>query len=346
MASKPQKSLFALPAPDLAHVLGHGARELDELRGKQVLITGGSGFFGKWIVGALAFANAEQDLGVRLTVLSRQPEKFLEQYPEAGEVAGLRFQAGDVTDFFETEDRYDYIVHAATDTLGVATHAQEEKRSREIILGTDRMLELARRCGDCRLLVVSSGAIYGAAAGQPAGAREEDDATAQPVTLYAQAKREAEKRCERSGLDFVTARAFAFFGPHLPLEAHYAAGNFLRDARRGGPVIVRGDGTALRTYLHPADLVVWLLRLLLRGGSGRAYNVGSDEAVTTAQLARLIAGAVSPVAEVRIQSLQPQGPQNIYLPNLQRARAELNVSVWIPLAEAVARTMAFLRETT
>jgi nucleoside-diphosphate-sugar epimerase len=189
---------------------------------------------------------------------------------------------------------------------------------------------------------VSSGAVYGAFASQLSGAREDDYANAQPLIPYATAKREAERLCGESGVDFVTARAFAFLGPHLALDAHFAAGNFLRDARRGGPILVRGDGTALRSYLHPADLVVWLLRILVRGQRARAYNVGSDEAVTTAQLARHIADAVQPTPDVIIQSVQPQGPQNIYLPNIQRARTELNLDVAISLRDAIARTLEFL----
>ena len=83
----------------------------------------------------------------------------------------------------------------------------------------------------------------------------------------------------------------------------------------------------------------------MRGQRARAYNVGSDEVVTTAQLARLIADAVEPKPEVVIQSVQPQGPQNIYLPNIDRARTELNLDVAIPLADAIARTLAFLRSS-
>jgi dTDP-glucose 4,6-dehydratase len=208
--------------------------------------------------------------------------------------------------------------------------------------GTRHVLDLARKSGARRLLYVSSGAVYGACAGRPSGAKEDDYASTEPLTPYGEAKREAERLCAESGVDFITARAFAFLGPYLPLDAHFAAGNFLRDARRRGPILVRGDGTALRSYLHPADLVVWLLRILLRGRRARAYNVGSDEVVSTAQLANRIADAVQPTPEVVIQSVQPQGPQNIYLPDIHRARAELNLDVTIPLQDAIARTLAFL----
>jgi dTDP-glucose 4,6-dehydratase len=338
---KSQNHLFDLPARDLAHILRAAAVELDELRGKSLFLTGGTGFFGKWLLAGLCHADAELGLGLRLTVLSRNPAAFEERFPHLANVPALTFLRGDIASFSADHRHFNYILHAAADTTAFTTDADERERSRAIIGGTRHMLDLARHC-DARLLNVSSGAVYGAWAGQPSGAKEDDDSSAEPLTPYGEAKREAERLCAESGVDFVTARAFAFLGPYLPLDAHFAAGNFLRDAIRGGPILVRGDGTALRSYLHPADLVVWLLRILVRGQRARAYNVGSDEVVTTAQLAQHIADAAQPTPEVVIQSVQPQGPQNIYLPDIRRARAELNLTVAIPLREAIARTLEFV----
>ena len=347
---KPQNNLFALPARDLAHILRDAAAELEEMRGKSVFLTGGTGFFGKWLLAGFCHADAELGLGLHLTVLSRDPAAFARQYPQVTEISALSFVRGHVADFPLADPRHDYIIHAAADTTAFTTEAEERERSHSIVGGTRHVLDLAQKCGARRLLNVSSGAVYGAFAGRPSGAREEDEANAQPLTPYAAAKREAEQLCAQSDVDFVTARAFAFLGPYLPLDAHFAAGNFLRDARRGGPILVRGDGSALRSYLYPADLVVWLLRILLRGQRARAYNVGSDEVVSTAQLARRIAAAaarpgIQPTPEVVIQSLQPQSPQNIYLPDIQRARTELNLNVAVPLDDAIARTLAFLQSS-
>jgi nucleoside-diphosphate-sugar epimerase len=340
---KSQNHFFALPARDLTHILHAAAAELEELRGKSLFLTGGTGFFGKWLLGGLLQANDELALDMKLTVLSRNPKVFQQKFPKEANRDDLRFLTGHVANFPTEHRRFDFLIHAAADTTAFTSDAEERERSRTIVDGTRHMLELAQDSGVQRFLNISSGAVYGAGASQPTGAKEDDYALAEALTPYGEAKRKAERLCEDSNLDFVTARAFAFLGPHLPLDAHFAAGNFLRDARRGGPILVRGDGTALRSYLHPADLAVWLLRILLRGQRGRAYNVGSDEVVTTAQLARRIANAIQPTPEVIIQSLQPQGPQNIYLPNIQRARAELNLGVAIPLDDAIARTLEFLQ---
>ena len=340
---KSQNHLFALPSRDLAHILQHAATDLEALRGKRLFITGGTGFFGKWLLAALSHTHAELGLGLHLTVLSRDPAAFLRLHPEVANISAIHFEQGHVADFSPDHRRFDYILHAAADTTAVTNDAEEQERTRTIVDGTRRIIDLVQKSGAHRMLNISSGAVYGAFTSQPTGAREEDYDSAHPLIPYAEAKREAEQLCADSDIDFVTARAFAFLGPYLPLEAHFAAGNFLRDAIKGGPILVRGDGTALRSYLHPADLVVWLLRILLRGQRARAYNVGSDEIVTTAQLARHIASAVQPAPEVIIQSVQPQGPQNIYLPNIHRARVELNLDVSIPLQEAIARTIPFVQ---
>ncbi len=341
MVRKAQKRFFTIPAYDLEVMLRMAAADLEVLRGRKLFITGGTGFFGKWLLAVLLHANAEMDLGLELTVLSRDPAAFEARYREIDGVAGLTFLSGNVTHFSAGHRHFDFIVHAAADTTAFTDAADERERSRAIIQGTQNMLDLARQ-SRARLLNISSGAVYGAAAAKRAGAREDDYDAARPLTPYGIAKRQAEALCAESPADGVTARAFAFLGPHLPLDAHFAAGNFLRDAVRGGPIEVRGDGTALRSYLYPTDLVVWLLRLLVRGQRGRAYNVGSDEVVSTAELARLIADAAEPKAEVIIQSTQPQGPQNVYLPNVARAHAELGLEVTVPLREAIARTVSHL----
>src|SRR5260221_12535538 len=98
MARKPQNP-FALPAGDLAHIVRHASAELEALRGKSLFLTGGTGFFGKWLLGALGHADAELGLGLRLTVLSRDPAAFLRQYPQADGVPTLSFVQGHVADF-------------------------------------------------------------------------------------------------------------------------------------------------------------------------------------------------------------------------------------------------------
>jgi hypothetical protein len=168
-----------------------------------------------------------------------------------------------------------------------------------------------------------------------------------PRSAYGQAKRLAEQMCvcaaAKGGLEPVIARAFAFVGPGLPLDAHFAIGNFIRDAAAGREIVVNGDGTPLRSYLYAADLAAWLLTLLVEGRAGEAYNVGSDATLSIADLAREVA-ALAPGASVTIKgAATPGAPRAVYAPDIGKARA-LGLDVWTPLDEAIRRTMAFARK--
>jgi dTDP-glucose 4,6-dehydratase len=169
-----------------------------------------------------------------------------------------------------------------------------------------------------------------------------------PLTTYGQAKRASEFLCavfgRKHGIETVVARCFAFVGPHLPLDADYAIGNFIRDALRGGPIQVNGDGTPRRTYLYAADLAVWLWTILFRGESGCAYNVGSDADLSIRELADEVRKVVAPQAEVQIaQTAAPGKPAERYVPDIARARTELGLDIWISLPDAITRTAEWYR---
>ena len=140
---------------------------------------------------------------------------------------------------------------------------------------------------------------------------------------------------------------FAFVGPLLPLAAGYAAGDFLGDALHSRPVHISGDGTTVRSYLHSADLAAWLWTMALNGRSCRAYNVGSDEPLPVADLARRVARLADPPCAVETAGnarLDGRAADR-YVPSVDRARDELGLRVWIDLDDALGRTWAWLRQT-
>lgn len=135
------------------------------------------------------------------------------------------------------------------------------------------------------------------------------------------------------------ARCFAFVGPHLPLDSHYAISNFIRDALRGNPIRVNGDGTSMQSYLYASDLAIWLWTILFRGQSARAYNVGSVKDLSIAELAGVVNQALNQSSPVKImQKAEPGRPISRYVPAGARGESELGLKKRIPLVDAIRRT--------
>jgi len=343
--------LRPLPADDLEHMVAHGEPSWRALRGERVFITGGTGFFGLSLLEGIAAANRRLGAGIEATVLSRDPARFLARAPHLAALPFLHWHAGDVRNFTFPRGACGSVIHGGASSRDAALYAERPAEMLDtIVSGTSHVLDFAAACGAGNFLFISSGAVYGR---QPPGLERiaEDFMVTHEAedrkSVYAEGKRRAEALCidagARQGLQPKIARCFAFIGPHLPLDAHFAAGNFLRDALEGREIQVQGDGTPLRTYLHTADLVVWLMRILVSGSPVRPYNVGSGEAVSIEALARATAALREPALPVSIGRRHDGGPVERYVPDVGRARSELGLEARIGLPDALERTFRWLQ---
>ncbi len=340
------RSLRPIAQIDLDHVLEHTARLWAELRGERILLTGGTGFFGCWLVETFLHANRTLGLGAHLAVLSRNPAAFSERAPRLCADQALTLFEGDIRTFAFPPGHFGCLIHAATDSV-VPVSSSAAQQYAVIVDGTRRVLDFAKAAGTGRLLLVSSGAVYGP---QPLSISHmaEDEPFASSESAYTLGKRDAEALCldTPANLRSTIARGFAFLGPHLPLDAHFAAGNFLRNALEGRDVSIFGDGTPLRSYLYAADLAIWLWTILLKG-SERIYNVGSEDAISIQGLAGRVIAGIDPSLHIRVahqQNWPPPAPPR-YVPSTRRARSELGLESWISLDEAIRRTAAWHRDS-
>jgi nucleoside-diphosphate-sugar epimerase len=344
-----------LPAGDLEHVVRTAGDIWKELRGQTLLITGATGFFGRWLIESLLAADKCHNLGVSIVAVSRNPEAFLYRAPHLS-LPPIKWVRGSVTTLQAEAigvKHLDSVVHLATEA-DMAAIAESPAAATAVILdGTRNALEAAASLGASRFLYTSSGAVYGL---QPPGmlAIPESFSGApdaknrgNPYAGTGEAKRRAERLLDEHARDkdmsVVVARCFTFAGPALPLDAKFAFGNFMGNALQGKPILIKGDGTQIRSYLYAADLAVWLWTLLLRGKAGRHYNVGSEEAVTMRELAEKIALEVGGDGIEVMDMESPGGIPGRYVPCTGRARDELGLKEFFSLGETVRNTAAWHR---
>jgi dTDP-glucose 4,6-dehydratase len=288
-------------------------------------------------------ANDELRLGAQMTVLTRDARAFADRAPHLGTHQALTILEGDIRSVEFPDGDWTHVLHLATEAGPDLSPAASFATA---VHGTERLLQFAAERGVQKLLLASSGAVYGP---QPldserlseefTGAPRPEDASAG----YGHGKRAAEYLCSvavaQSTVQAKIARCFAFVGPLLPLDANFAIGNFIRDALSQDRIAVNGDGTARRSYLYAGDLAIWLWTILFRGESGRPYNVGSEADLSIADLASLVARVVRPGIPVRIaQPRTGDEPPARYVPSTARAERELGVRQRVDLDEAVLRT--------
>ena len=332
-------------AADLEHLLEHTRELWDELRGERIFITGGTGFFGCWLLESFAWANARLGLGATALVLTRNLEAFRKKAPHLASDPAIQFQQGNICSFESPEGECHFVIHAAMETNTNLSNPDALAYFDSAVLGTRRVLDFASEKKVYKCLFISSGAVYGP---QPTDLAKLDESyngapfPSETRFAYGQSKRAAEFLCnaysEIQGINITIARCFAFFGPYLPINSGFAVGNFIKDAVEGGPIRVNGDGSAYRSYLYAADLAIWLWKILLRGEKCRAYNVGSENELNILTLAQTVRNIACPHCEISVaRKPEPGNPPKRYVPSTKRARKELGLDEWIGLVEGIRR---------
>jgi UDP-glucuronate decarboxylase len=322
---------------------------------QSIFITGGSGLFGMWFLTALVDANNRLSTNIKATVLSRNPDNVIKLYPTIFSNPCIQLVKGDIESFDFPQTPYDYILHMAT-TSAKETYEGENSINKFHMLtkGTERILHFAGKCGVKRLLFTSSGVSYGEYPSEMQLVPETYLGAPDVLNTASglgQGKRAAEFYCsyyaEQYSFDYVIGRCFSFVGAGLPLHLHYAIGNFIRDALYGDEIIVNGDGSQMRSFLDLSDLVHWLLMMLVKGQSGRIYNVGSDQAISIKDLAYLVRDVLSPNKKVSVLGAKDVNVGNFnrhwYVPNIDRAKSELGLYVWTPLESAIVKHAQLIR---
>lgn len=337
-----------LSSEDLNTILSKTDALWHEMRKGRLFLTGGTGFFGRWLLEPLLHAVDRKQLATRVVVLTRSPKAFREKAPHLADHPAVELLHGDVTSFDLNAPALNgitHIIHAA----GYSRSSSLPEITETVVQGTRRVLLLAQQKKVRRFLHLSSGAVYGP---QPPAlthlaetySHGAPDLAPTPQNVLGESQRMAELLCQiayaEHRLHATTVRCFNFVGPLLP--AHLPLTGFISDALEGGPVRVQDDGTPVASYLYAADLAIWLWSILQRGEAGRVYNVGSPEEISTGQLAELIGTLYH--CPVTLASPPASGvPPTRYVPDTRRAECELGLIRTTPLSEALRKTTEWYR---
>jgi nucleoside-diphosphate-sugar epimerase len=347
MAAPPQRepSRTGLDVAELQHLVYALTPQLSSLADASILITGATGWFGVWLLDLLCAADDVLSLGIRITAVSRTPQRFLGRFPQLADPRIVWIET-DIRRLEPTGSGFSHVIHAAADSSIKADVLTPLQEFDTIVEGTRRALAAAG--SNCKsFLLLSSGAVYGPA--KPNQIRFSEDLSGGPdpstiKSCYAEGKRAAEQLCAiaaSTGMPTRIARCFAFVGPHMPLDKHFAIGNFIGDAVAGRPIHVKSDGKPKRSYMYMTDLMRALAVILIDGQIARPYNVGSNVAVTIGELAHCV-NRVARGCGVNIEGAVSD-PADQYVPDTTRLNTELKSLPEVGLEAAVARTAAWYR---
>ncbi len=317
-------------------------------RGKTVLVTGGTGFFGVWLLSALCAIRNELDGDLRLFALSRSPDRFLKAYSSYDFATNVEFLRGDIRSFTLNGERVSHLVHMAAPSAH-ETYAGEDQLNKLDMLyaGTRNVLDQCVPTLE-NVLFTSSGVAYGM--NNNALISESDHSgpdTTQTGSALCIGKIAAEYLiayyAEKFNYRYAIARCFAFAGQHLPLDLHYAFGNFIRNALNAEDIVIRSDGQDMRSYLYIGDAIAWMLRLL-SAPDNQMYNVGSQQSISIESLARKIAAQ----APLHVEVIMQNGHNEVgnfsrksYVPNVGKIiSAYPGLAEWTTLQEIISKMLS------
>ncbi len=319
-----------------------------KLRGARVLLTGATGMIGS-VLADLLMTRGD----VFVTALSRSEETMRLRFPSYFGQNRFSFLSQDIASPMNTEETFDYIVHAAGNAHPVAYARDPVGTMNGAYLGAANLLDYGHRHGTRRFMMVSSGEVYGQPSENMVGFSEEYSGYVDPMrsrSCYPSAKRAAETLCAsyrvQYGLDTVVARPCHIYGPSQTEGDSRAVSQFFRSAAAGADIVLKSKGEQVRSYCYAVDAASALVTILLMGAGGEAYNIAERHSVVSiAELASLIAAE----AEVAVRFEAPEEAERSGYTPVTRGvlRGEkLEALGWLAqtsLSDGIARTLAVLR---
>jgi dTDP-glucose 4,6-dehydratase len=304
----------------------------------ETLLIGGTGFVGNSILDLLPQSHGRSNT-FDCTYFQSQVTK---------DNKSSSWERWDVSDRCPLKPEYNIIIHAATPASALLNATQPEKMFEQNVLAMKNIIDFAGRHDVPPIvLFTSSGAVYG---DMPQGLERipegwKREFGSQPLTsAYARGKIEAEamlqEATEAGKCVGLIARLFAFSGVHLPIDKHFAIGNFVRDVVQSQLITIRSDGSSVRSYMDGRDLAMWLLRIIEAGSPDEIYHIGSERSISIRELASLVAARFELLTNqaARVEILGASSPLDgvsRYVPSTYRTRQLLGIDETVTLETSI-----------
>jgi nucleoside-diphosphate-sugar epimerase len=342
--------------------------ELEQLAGESLLITGGAGFLGYYLVQTATQFNrsATPSRRIALTVFdnfSRGVPAWLTQLRDAGEVTVVKHDMREPLPQGMCE--FAYIVHGASIASPTYYRIDPIGTMDTNVNGLRNLLDLAlaqknRGRPVKGFLFFSSSEIYGdpdpANIPTPETFRGSVSCTG-PRACYDEAKRYGETLCvnfaKQHGVAVTVARPFNNYGPGLKITDGRLIPDFAREILNGRDIVMLSDGFPTRTFCYSADAVQGYYKILVRGRPGEAYNIGTElPEISVSDLATRMIGIAHSLFGYQGKVVQGKSNDSDYLvdnpnrrcPVIQKARAKLGYTPQISLDEGLRRALIWYSE--
>ena len=317
---------------------------INQLDGSRVLITGGTGFDGKWLIETAKIACDNGATKFEIIVPTRD---ILASHVKETKKIGfknLSLVQGDLlTDSLDI-GKVDAIIHAATPASATLNESNPIEMTRINTQSMQAALKFAEN--KAPFLFTSSGAVYGNQPQSVAHISEMQDRPFSELTsAYAKGKQLAESTCMQAAKEGsctpVIARLFAFSGHYLPHNTHFAIGNFVQNVIDRKPIHINSDGQARRSYLYGADMAVWLWSALTKRSSPHPLHIGSEHSVSILELAQAVARVSTTelnfIPEIKVANQSANSEKfHQYIPSNSATKSYLNVQEWTSLETGIA----------
>ncbi len=348
---------------DLDSICQDLANEFGTISGGRLLITGGGGFLGYYLVQSALHWNRTRPAGGKIDVTVY--DNYVRGVPAWLEALrgqpSFRLIKHDMIQLLPADiGHFDYIIHAAGIASPIYYRAQPVKCIDANINGLRNLLDYSVASSKAghpikSLLFYSSSEIYGdpdaSAIPTPETYRGNVSCTG-PRACYDESKRFGETLCvtfaKSEGVPVKMARPFNNYGPGLKITDGRVIPDFARDILAGRDIVMLSDGSPKRTFCYATDAIVGYYKALVRGGNGEPYNVGIDRPeISVAQLAQYAVDAAAELFGYKGKVKLGQSAEQDYLvdnpnrrcPVIDKAREHLGFDPRVLVQEGIYRSL-------